>query len=98
MSSLVRRTPATSAVQPDDVLNAQITEAEHGGIVAVARLQAGAFATSVAMHNACTLSRAADAAFRTSPMGEDSYRAILTAYGDFAVSEIQALSRHGRGR
>jgi hypothetical protein len=63
----------------------------------VARLQAGAFAASVAMHNATMLSRAADAAFRISPMGEDVYRGILMAYGSVAVNEIQRLGLHEGG-
>ena len=102
MANLIRRpqtTPAaSSAVQPDEVLNAQVIEAERAGVTAVAWLQTGAYAASVGMHSACRLSQVADAAFRVSPLGEDSYRAILTAYGDFAVSEIQALSHRGRGR
>ena len=97
MTKLVRHTP-TPAAQPDPTLNSQVAEAEGVGIAAVARIQAGAFATSVAMQNATMLSRAANAAFRVSPMGEDIYQAILMAYGTLAVSEIQALSFQGRGR
>jgi hypothetical protein len=97
MTELVRRTP-TPAAQPDRLLNAQVAEAERVGIAAVARIQAGAFATSVAMQNATMLSRAANAAFRVSPMGEDIYQAILMAYGTLAVTEIQALSFQDRGR
>lgn len=96
MSSLIRRTQAVPAVQPDQVLNADVAQAERVGIAAVARLQAGAFATSVAMQNACMLSRAANAAFKVSPMGEDIYQSILTAYGTLAVTEIQSLSFRGR--
>jgi hypothetical protein len=50
------------------------------------------------MHNAAMLSKAADAAFRMSPMGEDVYRAILLAYGDFATTEIMRLSMHNGAR
>jgi hypothetical protein len=89
--SLVRRN-AQQVVQPDQLLNAQVAEAQRGGIAAVARIQAGAYATSVAMQNATMLSRAANAAFKVSPMGEDIYQAILMAYGTLAVAEIQALS------
>jgi hypothetical protein len=95
MSALVRRSP-TQVIQPDPILNAQVAEAERGGITAVARIQAGAFATSVAMQNATMLSRAANAAFKVSPMGEDVYQAILMAYGSLAVNEIQGLSFQGR--
>jgi hypothetical protein len=91
MSSLVRRTDPP-VVQPDQVLNTKVAEAERVGIAAVARLQAGAFATSVAMQNACMLSRSANAAFKVSPMGEELYQSILMAYGTLAVSEIQSLS------
>lgn len=95
MSNLVRRT-TQQVVQPDHLLNAQVAEAERVGIAAVARIQAGAFATSVAMQNATMLSRAANAAFRVSPMGEDIYQSILMAYGSLAVTEIQALGLKGR--
>lgn len=96
MYNLVRRTP-TPAAQPDQSLNAQVADAERIGIAAVARIQAGAFATSVAMQNACMLSRAANAAFKVSPMGEDIYQSILMAYGTLAVTEIQSLSFQDRG-
>jgi hypothetical protein len=96
MANIVRRTP--QAVQPDQLLNAQVSDAERAGITAVARIQAGAYASSVAMQNATMLSRSADAAFRLSPMGEDTYRAILMAFGSVAVSEIQALSLQNRGQ
>lgn len=97
MSALVRRSPQP-ATPPDQVLNAQVRDAERVGITAVARIQAGAFATSVAMQNATMLSRAANAAFRVSPMGEDIYQSILMAYGSLAVSEIQALNLRDRGQ
>jgi hypothetical protein len=98
MSNLVRRSALPPVVAPDLVLNAQVAQAERVGIAAVARLQAGAFATSVAMQNACMLSRAANAAFKVSPMGEDIYQSILMAYGSLAVSEIQGLGLQDRGR
>lgn len=97
MSNLVRR-PTAPVVPPDPRLNAQVLEAERVGIAAVARLQAGAFATSVAMQNATMLSRAANAAFKVSPMGEDIYQAILMAYGNLATTEIQSLGFRGRGQ
>lgn len=97
MANIVRRT-STLVVQPDQLLNAQVSEAERAGIAAVARLQAASYAGSVAMQSATMLSRSADAAFRLSPMGEDTYRAILMAFGSVAVSEIQALSLQNRGQ
>lgn len=98
MSALVRRQPTRPAPAPDQLLNAQVVEAERVGIAAVARIQAGAFATSVAMQNACMLSRAANAAFKVSPMGEEVYQAIFMAYGSLAATEIQALALQQRGR
>jgi hypothetical protein len=99
MSNLARRSAAAPAVSPpDQTLNAQVAAAENVGVVAVARLQAGAFATSVALQNACMLSRAANAAFKVSPMGEDIYQSILSAYGTLAVTEIQGLGMRGRSR
>jgi hypothetical protein len=97
MANLIRHTPTPPpAPPPDPALSAQVAEAERVGIAAVARLQAGAFATSVAMQNATMLSRAANAAFKVSPMGEDIYQAILLAYGSLATTEIQSLSLRGR--
>ena len=96
MSNLARR-PTPQVLQPDPLLNAQIADAERVGIGAVARLQAGAFATSVAMQNATMLSKAANDAFKVSPMGEDIYQSILMAYGSLAVAEIQALGLQNRG-
>ena len=98
MSSLVPRRTSQPALPPDRLLNAQVVDAERVGITAVARIQAGAFATSVAMQNACMLSRAANAAFKVSPMGEDIYQSILMAFGTLAVTEIQSLSFQDRGR
>jgi hypothetical protein len=98
MSNIVRRSASPPVVASDPVLNAQVMQAERVGIATVARLQAGAFASSVALQNACMLSRAANAAFRVSPMGEDIYQSILMAYGSLAVSEIQALGLQDRGQ
>lgn len=98
MSSLVprRSVPPPPVLPSDPLLTAQALEAERVGIASVARLQSGAFATSVAMQNACMLSRAANAAFKVSPMGEDIYQSILMAYGTLATTEIQSLSLRGR--
>jgi hypothetical protein len=98
MSALVRRTTQPPTPPPDQALSAQVRDAERVGIAAVARIQAGAFATSVAMQNATMLSKAANDAFRVSPMGEDVYQSILMAYGSLAVSEIQALNLRDRGQ
>jgi hypothetical protein len=95
MSGLIRRN------QPDPLdrlLNAQVAAAERPGITASARIHGGAFAAATAMHHGMMLSRAADAAFKVSPMGEDVYRAILLAYGSFATTEIQRLSLQSGGR
>jgi hypothetical protein len=96
-SDLVPRRAAAEAVEPDHLLNSQVANAERVGIAAVARIQSGAFATSVAIQNATMLSRAANVAFKVSPMGEDVYQAIFMAYGTLAVAEIQALSLQDRG-
>jgi hypothetical protein len=97
-TSLIPRQPSQLAPAPDRRLNPEVAEAERVGIAAVARIQSGAFAASVAMQNATMLSRSADAAFRISPMGEDCDRAILMAYGSFATNEIQRLGFHEGGR
>jgi len=95
MSNLTsRRSP--QPFQPDRALNNQVADAERVGITAVARIQAGAFATSVAMQQACMLSRAANAAFKVSPLGEEVYQSIFAAFGTLAITEIQSLSFRGR--
>jgi hypothetical protein len=85
-------------IRPDQTLNAHVAEAERPGIVAAARIHSGAFATSTAIHHAAILSRAADAAFKTSPMGEDIYRGLLMAYCNFAANEIVRLSLYSGGQ
>jgi hypothetical protein len=89
---------SASPAHPGQALNAAVLAAQQPGIEAAARIQSGAFAASVGMHHAATLSKAADAAFRMSPMGEDVYRGLLLAYGDFAVTEIMRLSMHNGAR
>jgi hypothetical protein len=79
-------------VQSGRSLSAEIARAERPGLVAAARINSGAFATSVAIHHAAMLSQSADVAFRISPMGENVYRAIFAAFGNFAVTEINRLS------
>jgi hypothetical protein len=97
MSNLVPRR-AQPPAQLDPVANAEVAAAHRAGFGAVARIQTGAFVTSVALQNATMLSRAANAAFKVNPMGEEVYQAIFMAYGSLAVAEIQALSLQGRGQ
>jgi hypothetical protein len=79
-------------------LNAEIADAQRPGLVVAARIQSGAFATSVALSNAVMLSRTTDAAFAASPMGESAYRRIFEAFAGFATREIEGLSFHDGGR
>lgn len=97
MANIIRRQHQTAAPVPDQILGTQVADAERVGIASVARLQAGAYVTSVALQNATMLSRAANAAFKVSPMGEEVYQAIFMAYGTLAINEIQGLSMRGRG-
>lgn len=98
MANIVRRQQQAAAPIPDQALSAQVADAERVGIASVARLQAGAYVTSVALQNATMLSRAANAAFKVSPMGEEVYQAVFMAYGTLAINEIQSLSmRRGGG-
>jgi hypothetical protein len=96
-NQLAPRQPA-QVIQPDRALNADVARAERDGITAVARIHAAAFASFVAMQNASVLSRAADASFRVSPMGEHTYQAIMAAFGTVAVSEIQGLGFRNGGQ
>jgi hypothetical protein len=89
--------PATVASSDRD-LNREIAKAQRAGIVAAARINSGAFATSVAIHHAAVLSQATDTAFRISPMGENVYRTIFTAFGNFAANEINLLAFHEGGQ
>jgi hypothetical protein len=89
---------AAQVAFPDPILNAQVASDERRALGAVVRVQGAAFAAQVAMSNANMLSRAADVAFRMSPMGEDVYRSILLAYGSVAIAEIQALGIQGGQR
>lgn len=98
MSNIVSRRVAAPVAPRDDALNVQVADAERVGIASVARLQAGAYVTSVALQNATMLSRAANAAFKVSPMGEEVYQAIFMAYGTLAINEIQGLGFRGTGR
>jgi hypothetical protein len=95
MRSLVLRRSMQIA-QPDRRLSTEVADAERPGVVAAAGINGGAFAASVALHNAAMLSRTADTAFKISPMGEDIYRSILMAYGDFATTEIRRLGFQDR--
>src|ERR1700756_2456211 len=90
--------PPAQPVRPSRSLNAQIADAQRPGLEAAARIQAGAFATSVALSNGVTLSRTTDAAFAASPMGESAYRRIFEAFASFATREIEGLSFHQGGR
>lgn len=92
MPNLVRR-----VVKHDGVLNAQVIAAQQPGITTAAHIHSGAFAAATALHGAAMLSRAADAAYTASPAGEDVYRAILTAYGNFAATEILRLGLQSEG-
>jgi hypothetical protein len=89
------RTPQSPA--SDQRLNDQVRNAERPGLVGAVHVHGGAFVASVAMHHAIMLSRTADAAFRVSPLGEDTYRSILMAFGTLAVNEIQGLAFQNSG-
>ncbi len=86
-----------SVACPDQALNAQVADAQRPGLMAAAAIHSGTFAGLVGIQGGAMLSRAADSAFRISPLGEEVYRAIVAAYGTLAVIEIQALSLQNRG-
>lgn len=90
--------PPVQSAQPGGSLNARIAEAQRPGLEAAARIQSGAFATSVALSNAVMLSRTTDAAFAVSPMGEPVYRSIFAAFGNFATQQIERLGFYEGGR
>jgi hypothetical protein len=101
MSKLARRPPQSlqpvlqgRSIQADPVLNAQVSAARRAGVVAAVRIQSGAFAASSAVHHAAMVSQAADTAFRISPLGEDTYRMVVMAFGNFARAEIEGLRFH----
>jgi hypothetical protein len=86
------------AIQADPILAAQVEAARGPGIVTAVRIQGGAFATSGAIHGAAMLSQAADTASRISPRGDEEYRMLVMAFGNFARAEIEGLAFHGGGR
>lgn len=93
-SQSLQHVPQARSIPPDLALNAQVSAARRAGVVAAVRIQSGAFAASTAVHNAAMVSQAADTAFRISPLGEDAYRGIVMAFGNFARAEIEGLSFH----
>jgi hypothetical protein len=95
---LVRLQANAPLSQHDLALNTSIAAAERPGLVAAARINAGAFAASVAAHHAVMLSRSVDVAVKVSPGGDLVYRDILMAYGAFATNEIQRLGFHQGGQ
>lgn len=80
------------AIPPD--LNAQVFAARRAGILAAVRIESGAFAACGGVHGIARVSQAADAAFRFSPLGEDAYRMVVMAMGNFVRAEIEGLSFH----
>jgi hypothetical protein len=101
MPIIVRRSPQSlqpalqgRPIQADPAISAQVFAARRAGIVAAVRIQSGAFAASSAVHNAAMVSQAADTAFRISPLGEQAYREIVMAFGNFARGEIEGLRFH----
>lgn len=101
MPNLTRRPPQSlqpalqgRSIQADPVLGAQVSAARRAGVVAAVRLQSGAFAASSGVHYVAMVSQAADTAFRISPLGEDAYRGIVMAFGNFARAEIEGLGFH----
>ena len=80
------------ALPPDAVLSREVQASQRPGINAAVRVQGAAFVASVAMNQAAMLSKSADQAFRSSPMGEDVYRGILGAYGQVVIMEITNLA------
>lgn len=97
MPNIVPRRSA-QIVQPDAILNAQLAEAERQTFVSTVRVQGGLVVASAGMQGAVTLSHAADVAFKLSPMSEDTYRAIVMAYGNFVVGELQRLGLYSGGQ
>lgn len=87
---------SVQSLAADPLLSAQVASIERGGVPVLARIQIGFVAASSGLHNATTLSQKADASFRSSPLNESGYRAIVEAYNMLVVSEIQALGMPGR--
>ena len=94
----MRKNLVVHSAPTNPILNAQLTEAQRQNLVATARVQGSVVVASTAMQGAVTVSHAADVAFKISPMGEDVYRSIVMAYGNFVVGEIQRLGLHSGGQ
>jgi hypothetical protein len=101
MSIIARRPPRSlqlplqgRSILADPILSERVVRARGAGVVVAARIQSGAFAASSAVHGAAMVSQAADTAFRISPLGEQEYRGIVMAFGNFARAEIEGLAFH----
>jgi hypothetical protein len=97
-NQIASRRSGSIVVQSDPILSAQLAEAQRQNLVSATRVHGGLVVASAAMQGAVTLSHAADVAFKTSPMGEDVYRSIVMAYGNFVVGEIHRLGIYGGGQ
>ncbi len=97
-SSNLALSRVSQALEPDELLTVQVLAAERCGAGAVARVQAAAYVSAVSLQNAAMLSQAANEAFKTSPLGEPIYNAIVMAFGTVATAEIQALGLQGTGQ
>jgi hypothetical protein len=82
------------SIPPDPALNERVAAVMRAGVVAGVRIQTGGIVACGAVHSAAMVSQAADAAFRTSPLGESEFRGIVMAFGNFARAEIEGLGFH----
>ena len=76
----------------------EVLRTEERGALATADLQVGHVVSSIALHGARTLADQAEAAYAAAPFGEETYHAILKAYGRLAVGVIDDLDSDRRRR
>jgi hypothetical protein len=73
-------------------LSREMSLAQRPGRIAVARIEAAAFAAHTAMHHAGMLSATEARLIQQAPLGEARYKAIADAFAGYACHEISLLA------
>lgn len=85
-------TPLAAQMREARRLDATLRQAQVPGLRAAAKIDAAAFATHVALHNAGMLSAAEANLLAIAPLGEGRYRAIVDSFAGLACHELGRLA------
>lgn len=91
-SELARRTAPAITSREERRLALTLREAQQPGQVAAAKIEAAAFATSVALHHTGMLTGTEQRLLQQAPLGEARYKAIADAFAGYACHEIALLA------